>query len=81
MHGIVGGDMMSKTQSCILRGRPDLEAILEYLSINGPSSARAMKAAGVDAELTQLRELSERGLICKAGRVSKSGGTAIWAKC
>ena len=72
---------MSRTQTYILRGRPDLEAILEYLSINGPSSARAMKAAGLDAELTQLRELSERGLICKAGRVSKSGGTAIWAKC
>lgn len=39
---------MSRTQTHILRGRPDLEAILEYLSINGPSSARAMKAAGLD---------------------------------
>ena len=72
--------MMSKTQSCILRGRPDLEAILEYLSINGPSSARAMKAAGLDAGPKQIHELSEHGLIRKAGRVNKSEGTSIWAR-
>jgi len=72
--------MISRTQTYILRGRPDLEAILEYLSLHGPSSARAMKAAGSSAELTQLRELSERGLIRKAGRVNKSGGTSLWVR-
>lgn len=72
---------MSRTQTYILRGRPDLEAILDYLSLHGPSSARTMKAAGLNAGLKQLRELSEQGLIRKAGRVNKSEGTSLWAKC
>lgn len=73
--------MMSRTQTHILRGRPDLEAILDYLSLHGPSSARTMKAAGLNAGLKQLRELSEQGLIHKVGRVNKSEGTSLWAKC
>lgn len=70
--------MTTYSQNHILRGRPDLTAMLDYLKVHGPSTSAQMRRDGLEVSRKMIRELHLRGMIVR-GSERGPKGEYVWS--